>query len=62
MKTESVSEHSEKTKVTENVTTPKSDSAGKTPSSGEKVGASGTPGKPKSKRRLAANFNFGGSS
>ena len=63
VKMDSVSKLSEKAELNQTVITPKSNSKGKTPpSSEEKSGASGTPGKPKSKRRLAANFSFGGAS
>ena len=63
VKMDSVSKLSKKAELNQTVTTLKSDSTGKTPpSSEEKSGASQTPGKPKSKRRLAANFSFGGAS
>ena len=62
-KIDSISKHSDKY-VDKNVSEPPSgqtiDSGEITPQKlGEQAGSSATPGKPKSKRRLAANFSFG---
>ena len=55
-----VSEHSLRKTVSENTGGQNVESKDITPQKAEgQTGSSTTPGKPKSKRRLAANFNFG---
>ena len=62
VKTENMSKHLDKSvdrNKTESADEKRNDSRGKTPpSSAEKEGNMTTPGKPKSKRRLAAKFDF----